>query len=192
MRHAVRHFFTILSALSLLLCVATCVLWVRGHYYEDRWMRRWKSEDSYHQWLAASFKGLVYFRATSFSTVTYVDASLPARTNGIEHLAIRLTDASRLPSERFDFYNEDDQFRITVRCWFLAISTLLLPALAGMRYWSHRQRKVEGLCLICGYDLRAGQRRCPECGTVREREAVKRCNSVLPRHRFTVSLLHWI
>src|SRR4051812_23586819 len=32
MRRALRHLFTILSAISLLLCVATCVLWVRSYW----------------------------------------------------------------------------------------------------------------------------------------------------------------
>ncbi len=30
-----RRLFTFMSFLSLLLCVATCLLWVRGHYVED-------------------------------------------------------------------------------------------------------------------------------------------------------------
>ena len=35
MRRLARHAFTVLSALSLLLCVAACVLWVRSHRVED-------------------------------------------------------------------------------------------------------------------------------------------------------------
>lgn len=36
MRRVFRHLFTICSALSLLLCVAVCVLWVRTHHEEHR------------------------------------------------------------------------------------------------------------------------------------------------------------
>ncbi|MCH8879109.1 MAG: hypothetical protein IID34_04415 [Planctomycetes bacterium] len=41
---------------------------------------------------------------------------------------------------------------------FLAYSLYLIP---GAR---RRQRKKLGLCIKCGYDLRASKERCPECG----------------------------
>ena len=49
---------------------------------------------------------------------------------------------------------------------------LWLPSLifGGLLFWSllpalvRRKRKKLGLCLECGYDLRASEDRCPECG----------------------------
>ena len=35
MRRLARHLFTLCSAVSLLLCVAVCVLWVRSYYAAD-------------------------------------------------------------------------------------------------------------------------------------------------------------
>ena len=51
-----------------------------------------------------------------------------------------------------------------IRLWiptaaFAATSLFLIRPLLR-----HRQRKQLGLCVKCGYDLRASKERCPECG----------------------------
>ena len=52
--------------------------------------------------------------------------------------------------------------------WFVILVTAILPAmrlLGYRRYRRYRHRIAAGLCLSCGYDLRATPDRCPECGT---------------------------
>jgi hypothetical protein len=53
--------------------------------------------------------------------------------------------------------------------WLLIALTALLPAL-WIEAWRRRRKMArrvsEGLCVTCGYDLRATPNRCPECGTV--------------------------
>ena len=46
--------------------------------------------------------------------------------------------------------------------WFLSLVFAVLPAL-WVRRW--RNRIPPGHCKRCGYDLRASEGRCPECGT---------------------------
>ncbi len=59
----------------------------------------------------------------------------------------------------------------TFRMWSLSIPLWMPIALFGFLFWRsflplHRRRKRKklGLCVKCGYDLRASKDRCPECG----------------------------
>jgi hypothetical protein len=49
--------------------------------------------------------------------------------------------------------------------WMLISGTAVLPAVCARRLLIRRHRRRARLCLICGYDLRASNDRCPECGT---------------------------
>jgi hypothetical protein len=65
--------------------------------------------------------------------------------------------------------NLEQSLYILIPHWLLVVLTMPLPT-----YWflklhrsARRARRVRsGLCLVCGYDLRATPDRCPECGTV--------------------------
>ena len=59
----------------------------------------------------------------------------------------------------------------TFRMWSLSIPLWMPIALFGFLFWRsfvplyrRRKRKKLGLCVKCGYDLRASKDRCPECG----------------------------
>jgi len=51
--------------------------------------------------------------------------------------------------------------------WFIALALLIMPNLWLRKRARMRRNQELGLCVQCGYDLRASPHRCPECGTER-------------------------
>ena len=62
--------------------------------------------------------------------------------------------------------------RLRLPLWPLAFAFAIPPVVVLRRGLVHRRRRRHGLCLKCGYDLRASAARCPECGAT---------NRMLPR-----------
>ena len=54
---------------------------------------------------------------------------------------------------------------VTVPLWLIWIPLAVVTFLITRRTVTLFQRRRHGLCLCCGFDLRASNERCPECGT---------------------------
>ncbi len=54
---------------------------------------------------------------------------------------------------------------VVIPLWFPALIFGAWTYVAARRYVRATRREQEGLCRVCGYDLRATRDRCPECGT---------------------------
>lgn len=171
-----RRLFHLLTAVSLLLCVAAAALWRRSHAVRDDF---WYSGSPH--WavgLDAKDGSFVFYQITSgpyslapgFSRTDRTKDGWPPfdpvmlRTNGYARRAydwggfgfVNATGAARGFRQRF----------LTVPAWFACAATAVLPAWAALR-WSglrRRLRRSRGLCPTCGYDLRMTPDRCPECG----------------------------
>jgi hypothetical protein len=165
-----RRLFTTLSALSLLLCVAVGVLWVRSHRVTDH--VQWLSAGGDRPFDLYSMHGdLVLLRVDSF----HLDDE-PEPTRGLSWNSEELLPQSPMPIRHwwnnlgFDYadLSEDgligpEGFGAVAPHWALALVFSLAPPVWGLRRGVVRRRGRDTKCRTCGYDLRATPGRCPEC-----------------------------
>ena len=155
-----RRLFAGVSVLSLILCLATVGLWVRSYRHRDiRYYSRIGRESFEALTVPGRFQLFigekrVDLRALddwNFSMAPAMDFDGPTFRFGPQKYQSPLVNV--------------DGWIMRFPLWFPPIAFALAPAC-----WlsSHRRlgkRRKLGLCLTCGYDLRATPQRCPECGS---------------------------
>jgi hypothetical protein len=195
-----RRLFTVLSALSLLLCVAAVVFWVRGRSVMEGW-DRWDNEKFVR--VTFSDDSLIWstvYQATpttpGFRGISWRYWKLPDGVRYVPRFGRRPPDPGVTRNWRFMGFSWQASYgtggerppfvingspswyphhrTITVPLWFLAAAFGVAPAAwLGRLAWGaavRRCRRVPGHCARCGYDLRATPGRCPECGAVPARK----------------------
>ena len=243
-----RRLLTLCSALSLLLCVAVCLLWVRSYWTTDEWFliyraaggseyirscrgqfvfrhtlpdgqephggvervshravrtdtlppgfggspddrpahragrawplqRRWgpvrwdfrpaaQPLDAYHRDERAARQD-----AEARLAVLRQNEHGPDPTYGPSIKAQIRTVEGRLNQRHFLAPPEGPRWQLTVPAWALAAASALLPGVWFLvPHLRRRRRRRAGLCVACGYDLRASPERCPECGAAARSE----------------------
>jgi hypothetical protein len=179
-----RHVLNLLTALSLLLCVAACVLWVRSYRVH-----------SVIVWTEHTRAGSVWRRVhsthggLSYEWLQFVDK--PAKPPGpkVEHTG---PDYEESPADvsRYAFGNwtlrryllgfalhrypggnsygsfDTYHWEVIVPYW-LVVAVTAVPAVRLTGRLRRRRRARAGHCPSCDYDLRATPDRCPECGTAK-------------------------
>ena len=178
--HFRRRLFTILSVVSLILCLATIALWVGSYWREDALtLTRASPIEKYRKvfQIRSSCGGvrITYDRDRMY----YLDSRLGWRHDGSP-------SSSRTypywfagsPQQKFKMLG----FQLFVADWtdsggpkrsigflapWFAIALVLsvLPSVWLFAMLRSRRRARAGLCPRCGYDLRATPERFPECGT---------------------------
>jgi hypothetical protein len=170
--------FNLATALSLLLCLAVCTLWLRSYWSQEK--LTWITVNGYRSiWTAKGSVELGLLQGdgvykpnetaspkysrdspnSPFNGLLFLDFDYPITHTDWQHAGfawheVRETATGHTHAVAFAPF------------WSLALLTSLLPLawLASRRRTHHRQES--GLCPTCGYDLRATPDRCPECGTV--------------------------
>lgn len=178
MRHLARRLFTFSSALSLTLCVAACVPWVRSAYHITS-LILWRAPERSGErpWVISSAGGGLHLSIQLYVGRPYpeppkrrvFDMSVPRRLSGD---VFGRPDASfagfAYQREQPYGYNPGQPRLWRVPYWFVVTLAALAPTARAGQAWSRhraRQRQVDhGLCRACGYDLCASPDRCPECG----------------------------
>ena len=159
-----RRLLDVLCVLSLLLCAAFVVLWVRSYFVSDFW-----------SWATPTGRAGVDSLRGSVS-LGRVDVPRAALANISRGTMIGSTSAEAgaagmlKPSWSFAGLGVTDVNAGGMRArdvrlpyWLLALAAAALPAARAARRKLRGSRA--GLCQRCGYDLRASPERCPECGT---------------------------
>ena len=137
-----RSLFILAAATSIGLCLGSLSFWVRSCWKCDHVTLYRNPQRSY-----------VLFSRNGFLKLVRADEpySFNPSTGGYGRVS-RPYESSLLPLE--------------LPHAFAAIGFAVLPAgWLAVRSEQHRKRRL-GLCRVCGYDLRAGHARCPECGVV--------------------------
>ena len=173
MRRLARRLFTLSSALSLMLGVAAAAVGVRSYVATDDIL-----------WTAPGARRVGLGTARGRVTFCVIEGLAPGEfgvpRNGKGFRYTNLTSYvgvhAFVPEVRTTFHaagferKEAKYFTARLR-WFVApLWSVLLVATPLPTVWlpwfrTHRSRRRHGLCVTCGYDLRATPGRCPECGT---------------------------
>lgn len=191
-RHTFKYAFTTASAISLLLTLVLAVIWIRSYWFETRFtqMKISKISNSEQElrtdwytlekgrfiWSVSIMQTrLLRDRADQFGKMQYLweDKRLsPWKSQRREDFIIGPTRYGYrflgFLIEKYDLSASQERGKqFNVPCWFLTLLFGIAPAtwlLGAWRAYRRHHREELGLCLACGYDLRASKNRCPECG----------------------------
>jgi hypothetical protein len=165
-----RRLFNLAAAVSLLLCVATMVLWVRSYWRPDLLLRDRRDLDGSRRFGVRSSFGELdgeVFRSADPPSPGWL--YFPSPNPWDQPLSVSRNRRPELRSASlfgfgYGFSNLHPFHAIWVPHWFLALLFAVLPAVRLRPIIRRRRQYRAGLCHHCGYDLRATPDRCPECG----------------------------
>ena len=168
-----RRLLNLLTALSLLLCVAVTALCVRSFWVEDRYA--FGTFGPHGKWFVASRLGRLTAGAQPWNAETGWEARSvdnPYFGDPIVRWAVPGLGVVRAPYHYQDHHYPGPRRPPALAQMIVAHDLLLLLVTATLpgawlarRVRSRRCRSL-GLCPACRYDLRATPDRCPECGTI--------------------------
>jgi len=162
-----RRLFSIVTVMSLLLCVVSVAMWVRSLSY---WDELGFNGDSVQMgaayvdgWFGLGIQG-------GFGEGWYCGSTRIDNQIDIDWIFDTLHEVSdyNLSFAGVHFFQniEGNNWLVFIPIWMTTLLTLPAPILwlIFFRKNSRRYRLAHGLCGGCGYDMRASEWACPECG----------------------------
>jgi hypothetical protein len=184
-----RKRFTFVSALSLLLCLAVCGLWVRSCYVRDSVGTCYIAGGGFHWRVVESYGGRVHVVRIQYpngdrrrfdtyplrlaSVAAPGGATLAGAYGGRSSVSREFLGFATVSGDYYDGGASEGSFAAwawpieatVIPLWPAALAAAALPVAWLRKHFRGRRRDRHGLCPSCGYDLRATPDRCPECGT---------------------------
>jgi hypothetical protein len=161
MRRLARWALNALTVLSLLLCVATAVLWVRGYWLEEGYARLTPEPRDYIQ-VSARDACLWLYRNRG------APAAADTARGTFHYRTFQGNPDGGSPVLGFSFTRRTSRWRLGIPCWCVCGLSLALPAVRSRAAWRARcarRRECAGRCRHCSYDLTGNVSGvCPECG----------------------------
>jgi hypothetical protein len=178
-----RWMFNFAAAMSLLLgalAFPTVIvsLFLHLHFEIERWPEGRRDSTPSTRWFFAAVRGGGWIEMDDFKSANNVAEP----QSGVLHIPLSHywlgLYALAKPETGFEVWRFVLVYRYPLRnmtftriqfpLWPVIALSLPLPSVWMLRRRRQMRREREGLCLICGYDLRATPDRCPECGSIPE------------------------
>ena len=156
-----RRVFNFAAGVSLVLCVATVVLWVRSYYLADSFglsQLNALSTDRGQLLLLVAEPNCNFSVRPGYRRAALSD---PSDTWNLRRFAdqtwnVLIAHGEQIPGLHI----------VVVQFWALAVIAAAPLVLVLARSTLRRRRLAGHRCGTCGYDLRATPARCPECGAM--------------------------
>jgi hypothetical protein len=160
-----RRRLNLLTLLSLLLCLAVCVLWGWSYF---RLLAVVPVRTEARVYGASAVRGGLYL---AIVPPPLPDPAAPPEEPTFVSMEIRPEfQMADIPRQFLGFGVSFDSAgprytALRVPLWFVAAAVWLPTAVLWLRRRRRASRAVQGLCPTCGYNMRETPGRCPECGT---------------------------